>query len=319
MKRARWYSSSTTLLNGEVYIQGGTGGTDHPEIRSLDGDFRLLSGADTSALQLLFPAQLHRARRPGLRIRHQWQDVLRQHHRIGHADPLGQFTGPNGAVQCGDVPPRPDTAIRRQLELTRRSSTSRGGSPVVTSTQPVLASADGQRHDLADGKVLATGGSEVQNEMTGVNYSAEIWNPNTGQWNGRQRVQARLYHSTALLLPDASVLVAGGGAPGPQKNTNVEIYYPPYLYDASGGWAARPGIESAPSFIEIGETFAVDLASARRIDRVVMVKTGSVSHSWNMDQRFVELTFQQSGSRLIGAGADRAPPMRRPGSTWCSS
>ena len=30
MNRARWYSSSTTLLNGEVYVQGGSGGTDRP-------------------------------------------------------------------------------------------------------------------------------------------------------------------------------------------------------------------------------------------------------------------------------------------------
>ena len=37
MNRARWYSSSTMLLNGEVYIQGGSGGTDRPEIRSAAG------------------------------------------------------------------------------------------------------------------------------------------------------------------------------------------------------------------------------------------------------------------------------------------
>ncbi len=28
----------------------------------------------------------------------------------------------------------------------------------------------------------------------------------------------------------------GGGSPGPQSNPNAEIYYPPYLYDASGGY-----------------------------------------------------------------------------------
>src|SRR5262245_14154456 len=33
MNRARWYSSSTTLLNGEIYIQGGTSGGDRPEVR----------------------------------------------------------------------------------------------------------------------------------------------------------------------------------------------------------------------------------------------------------------------------------------------
>ena len=73
---------------------------------------------------------------------------------------------------------------------------------------------------LADGKVLATGGSRSWNEMTGVNYEAEIWNPTTGQWpvgpHGAARAPVSL---DALLLPDASVLVAGGGAPGPADNT----------------------------------------------------------------------------------------------------
>ena len=78
--------------------------------------------------------------------------------------------------------------------------------------------------------------------MTDVNYNAEIWNPSTGPWTvGARGSSARLYHSTALLLPDASVLVAGGGAPGPQNNTNMEIYYPPYLYDAAAHLRSAPG------------------------------------------------------------------------------
>ena len=92
---------------------------------------------------------------------------------------------------------------------------------------------------LPNGQVLATGGSEVENQLTNVNNSAEIWNPSTGHWHvGTSGVKARLYHSSALLLPDATVLVAGGGAPGPQVNTNAEIYYPPYLFDATGALAA---------------------------------------------------------------------------------
>ena len=53
--RPRWYSTSTTLPNGEVYIQGGLSGEDRPEIRSLTGTQRLLDGVDTSALQYAFP------------------------------------------------------------------------------------------------------------------------------------------------------------------------------------------------------------------------------------------------------------------------
>ncbi len=123
-----------------------------------------------------------------------------------------------------------------------------GASPTVTPTQSMSS----QRRwvtatMLADGKVLATGGSQVENELTGVNNIAEIWNPATGTWTrGYEGAQARLYHSSALLLPDATVLVAGGGAPGPLDNLNAEIYYPPYLFNAGGALAPRPSITSAP-------------------------------------------------------------------------
>ena len=55
MNRARWYSSSIALPNGEIYIQGGSGGTDRPEIRDVNGAFRLLTGANTSSLDFMFP------------------------------------------------------------------------------------------------------------------------------------------------------------------------------------------------------------------------------------------------------------------------
>jgi hemin uptake protein HemP len=40
----------------------------------------------------------------------------------------------------------------------------------------------------------------------------EIWNPDTDTWTvGASLAIARLYHSSALLLPDGRVLIAGGG------------------------------------------------------------------------------------------------------------
>ena len=42
---------------------------------------------------------------------------------------------------------------------------------------------------------------------------------------------ARLYHSTALLLPDGRLMIGGGGAPGPRNYTDVEYYSPSYLFD----------------------------------------------------------------------------------------
>ena len=58
-----------------------------------------------------------------------------------------------------------------------------GGTPVVTPTQSMSS----QRRlvnatILPNGQVLATGGSQVYNELTGVNNSAEIWDPTSGTW-----------------------------------------------------------------------------------------------------------------------------------------
>ncbi|MES2787204.1 MAG: oxidase, partial [Pseudomonadota bacterium] len=55
MNRARWYSTTTMLPSGELYVQGGTGGTDRPEVRGEDGTYRLLEGADTSKLAPYYP------------------------------------------------------------------------------------------------------------------------------------------------------------------------------------------------------------------------------------------------------------------------
>jgi YVTN family beta-propeller protein len=309
MNRARWYSTSTVLINGEVYIQGGTGGTDRPEIRAADGTFRLLSGADTSSLDFMYP-----------------RNFVAPDGRVFGYDSNGRMyyvnTSGSGSLALGG---QLSSSYRgsdasaamfapgRILQFGGNSSGAividiNGASPTVTTTQSMSS----QRRlvnatVLADGKVLATGGSQVWNELTGVNNSAEIWNPATGTWTrGYDGARARLYHSTALLLPDATVLVAGGGAPGPQNNLNAEVYHPPYLFTTSGTLAERPVIASAPEFIDIGKTFRVDLAAGSTAARVTLVKTGSVTHSWNMDQRFQDLTFQANGAQLAVQAPTRA-------------
>jgi YVTN family beta-propeller protein len=300
LNRARWYSSSITLLNGETYIQGGAGGTDRPEIRGTNGVFRLLSNANTSAFDFMYARNFIA---PDGRV-FGFDSGGRMYYvntsGTGLVTNAGTFTGPTGSDAS--------TVMYRPGKIIHFGGNSRGtiliditgGSPVVTtgqnlSTQRRLVNGT----VLADGRVLATGGSLAWNEMTGVNYNAEIWNPTTGAWQlGPPEARARLYHSTAVLMPDASVLVAGGGAPGPQNNTNIEVYYPSYLYNAAGGFATRPVIDEAPGTVDIGETFDVDMTGTGAVSRVVMIKTASVTHSWNMEQRFIELTYQQEGSRL---------------------
>ncbi len=73
---------------------------------------------------------------------------------------------------------------------------------------------------LADGSVMVSGGSGVDNALTNVTNEVAIWNPQSGQWTiGADAAIARMYHSTTILLPDATVLSLGGGAPGPLTNS----------------------------------------------------------------------------------------------------
>jgi YVTN family beta-propeller protein len=317
MNRPRWYGSSTMLLSGEIYVQGGSGGTDLPEIRGADGNYRLLSGAGTSSLYFMYP-----------------RNFIAPDGRVFGFDALGNmyYVDPAGngtftpAGQFGNAIAGTDTSAAmfapgRILQYGGNSNQAivvdiTDGSPVVTATGSMLR----QRRLssatlLADGQVVATGGSRVWNAMTDVSYEAEIWNPQTGQWTlGASAQKARLYHGNALLLRDASVLVFGGGAPGPQNNTNAEIYYPPYLFTADGTFAARPVIEAAPTLVDPGRTLRLTVSSGRPVSRVSFVKTGSATHGWNMDQRFVDLPFTGQGPTLAVQIPGRASDV--PPGTW---
>jgi hypothetical protein len=166
---------------------------------------------------------------------------------------------------------------------------------------------------LADGTVLATGGSgnaNVSDPALAV-YAGEIWNPTTETWSTMAAMQnGRVYHSTAILLPDARVLSAGSGrfggtGPG-QDQLNAEIYSPPYLFNG-----ARPTITSAPTGISYGAQFTVNTPDAGTITKVALIRNGSVTHHFNGGQRYVPLTFQQNaGSLTITAPANGnvAPP-----------
>ena len=150
--------------------------------------------------------------------------------------------------------------------------------------------------------------------MVDVAYHAEIWDPVTGKWTrGASVAKPRLYHSTAVLLPDATVLTSGGGAPGPVINLNSEIYYPPYLFakDGSGKLLPRPTIASAPTSARLGSSFAVKIGAGQTAARVTLIHVGSATHSNDTDQRYMELKFTQAGTDLsisVPTNQNLAPP-----------
>ena len=107
-----------------------------------------------------------------------------------------------------------------------------------------------------------------------------------------------------LLLPDATVLSTGGGQPGPVDNLNAQIYRPPYLFNADGTLAKRPvlkgevGSGAVAMVAEPASTFHIETADANDIARVTLVKTGAVTHSFDMEQRFNEVKFRVNGKGL---------------------
>ncbi|HEY5940684.1 MAG TPA: galactose oxidase-like domain-containing protein, partial [Gemmatimonadales bacterium] len=163
---------------------------------------------------------------------------------------------------------------------------------------------------LPTGEVLATsgtGGTDF-NDLTKIVRAAEIWNPKTGAWTTLASAQVpRAYHSTALLLPDARVLVAGAGdATAAPDQKSAEIFSPPYLYRGT-----RPRISSAPGIVRYNNAFKVITPDAAIITKVSLIRLGSVTHGFDMNQRFQSVPFTRDATGLtmtVSTGRKRTPP-----------
>ena len=167
---------------------------------------------------------------------------------------------------------------------------------------------------LPDGSVLATGGTSAAgfNDATGAVYAAELWDPASGEWTPLAAMaETRIYHSTALLLPDGRVLSAGGGHPsdaahGDGDHYNAEIYSPPYLFRGP-----RPAVTAAPAQVVYGETFQVATPDAASVAAVSWLRLGSVTHAFNQNQRInrLELASVAGGLEVAApASATLCPP-----------
>ena len=167
---------------------------------------------------------------------------------------------------------------------------------------------------LPDGNVLATGGGRTGNAVDFSNavYEAELWSPASETWTTLGRMnKPRLYHSTAVLLPDARVLITGGGRfrgdPTPTEDQlSAEIFAPPYLFKGP-----RPVIGSVPSQLTYGQGFSVQTVDASRIAKVVLIGLSNVTHTFNMNQRYVPMTFSPGAGLLsvvAPANSNIAPP-----------
>ncbi len=165
---------------------------------------------------------------------------------------------------------------------------------------------------LPNGKVLALGGSLFDEESSTASFNADLFDPATNTFSSAGvYAYARLYHSVALLLPDATVWSAGGNPLRRYYVPQQEIYKPAYLFNPNNSAATRPSITGAPGSISYNNSFTVQTPDAANISHVALVRNGSVTHAFGMDQRLVELSFTAgNGSITVTAppNGNIAPP-----------
>lgn len=164
---------------------------------------------------------------------------------------------------------------------------------------------------LPDGTLFTVGGNSTATTYDGTLFESELYNKPAadigGQW---LRVASNgipaAYHSSAILLPDATVLLSEDDRnPGAASSHRAQIYSPPYLFKG-----ARPNITSAPNAAATGQTILVT-ASTSNIASVTLLAPAATTHGNDMHQRLVKLPFIKDGSNIrvtIPASKSLVPP-----------
>jgi hypothetical protein len=332
MQKGRWYPTTTTLANGDVLTVAGTDETAAnnliPEVyQPTSNTWRALTTASRSLpyYPMMFTAPDGRVYYAGPEQSTAFLDLTGTGSWSAGPTRNCCFRDYGGAVMYnvgkilvvggGDAPT--NTAERIDVGV--------GGS---WTNSGVMSVARRQMNAtlLADGTVLATGGTNA----TGFNtfptssavLAAELWSSsNPTVWKKLSSMtHYRLYHSTALLLPDGRVLSAGSGAPpttGATDDYTAEIFSPPYLFNTDGTPATRPVITSALTEIPYrqvfpgGQSFTIQTPDAASIVKVTLIRLSAVTHSFNENQRMNILGFTAGSGNLTVYGplnSNMAPP-----------
>ena len=151
---------------------------------------------------------------------------------------------------------------------------------------------------LPTGEILIINGAQAGTAGYGSakqpNLSPVLYNPGTRRYQTmRASTIPRMYHSTALVLPDGSVFVGGSntnpgytfvGVPYPTE-LRIERYSPYYLNKVYN--LRRPNIKSAPGAAKYGAGFTVSFTVAQAPVGVLfrMYAPAFSTHTYSMNQR----------------------------------
>lgn len=169
---------------------------------------------------------------------------------------------------------------------------------------------------LPDGTVLAVGGSSQGCADANGVLAAELWNPNSKTWTQMASMsQPRMYHSTAVLLPDGRVLSAGGGGTGaggecPSSYATYQVYSPNYL-----SLGTAPSITSpTPTSMGYNTSFTITMSkpTGTTVSSVALLRPGSTTHAFDQNQRYVPLNITGSTATTVTVttpiNGNTAPP-----------
>ncbi|KAF8312538.1 DUF1929-domain-containing protein [Clavulina sp. PMI_390] len=153
-----------------------------------------------------------------------------------------------------------------------------------------------------------------------------IYNPNApkgSRWSNAGLSAStipRLYHSSAILLPDASVMIAGSN-PNVDYNAST-IYATEYRAEKFYPWywgSTKPTPSGVPSTLTYGgssfditfdkSSYSGDANTAAANSTVVVIRTGFTTHAMNMGQRFLQLnnTYTVSSNGSITLHCSQMP------------
>lgn len=176
---------------------------------------------------------------------------------------------------------------------------------------------------LPDGKIVIMGGNG--GSLPGIeawSLHLQVFDPSTGLISKMDKTFVpRDEHGIIQLFPDGRVYLGGQNrngivrtgdpeAPGGDPDLGVncaQFFSPPYLFDAQTNDAVRPVITMSPKQIDYGIDFNVGVDAAADIAQVVMIRTGSMSHSLNTDLRRVKVPFSKTSDNLLRVTAPVLP------------
>jgi galactose oxidase len=149
---------------------------------------------------------------------------------------------------------------------------------------------------LPNGETLVIGGQAQGEPFWEPTWQPvpEIYSPKSKTWRPVARHSTpRVYHSWALLLPNAAVLVGGGGLNRPETNRyDAQIYEPPYLFEANSTTLAKqPAINSIDGKLyKTGDNITITTDVA--VDAASLIRYSAITHTVNNDIRRIKLAVQ---------------------------